>query len=218
MSMQNSLAEKWPGIAALVLGLAAAGALLRNADPAGMLNTWYLTRASGLVAYALLFGSVAVGLLQSLGMLRGVTLPAANVDVHEHLSLGALYATVFHATILLWDRYVPFALAEVLVPFVSDYETEEVALGVLSLYAMLLVTVSTYLRPRLQPRHWRMLHLVSLVAFLFALIHGVDMGSDSGHPAVAYFYRFSGISVGLLSAWRLVKGVRSRHADSARRG
>lgn len=216
--MQNSLADKWPGIAAMALSIAVSGALLRNADPAGMLNTWYLTRASGLVAYALLFGSVAVGLLQSLGMLQGVTSPVANVDVHEHLSLGALYATVFHAVILLWDRYVPFTLAEVLVPFASDFEPAAVSLGILALYAMLLVIVSTYLRPRLQSRHWRAFHLISLVAFLFALIHGVATGSDTGHPAVAYLYRFSGISVGLLSAWRLAKGVRSRHADPARRG
>lgn len=220
MSTQNSHAQPphsvgaavRTGAAALVLSLAAAGLLLRTVNPAGLLHTWYLTRAAGLVAYVLLYLSVAVGLLQSLGVLRGLTAPAASLDVHEHLSLWALYATVFHAVILLWDSYIPFSAAALLLPFASGYEPAAVTLGVLATYTMLTAIVSTYLRTRLRPAHWRTLHLLSLAGFLFALVHGVAIGTDAGHPAVGYLHRFTGLSVGLLAAWRLIKGVWTRHA------
>jgi len=202
------------GAAALALTVAAAGFFLCEVNPAAVLHTWYLTRAAGLVAYVLVYLSVAVGLLQSLGMLRGLTAPASNLAVHEHLSLWALYATVFHAVILLWDKYIPFRAPALLLPFASDYEPVEVTLGVLAAYTMVVAIVSTYLRTRLKPLHWRVLHLLSLAGFLFALVHGVALGTDSGHPAVGFLYRFTGLSVGLLASWRLIKGVWSRHADT----
>jgi len=216
MSTQNNQAQRrsWAGAAALALSLAAAALLLRNVSPAELFNTWRLTRAAGLVAFALLYLSVAVGLLQSLGVLRGITAPAATVDVHEHLSLWALYATAFHALILLWDPYVPFRPAALLLPFASDYEPAAVALGVIATYTMLAATVSSYVRPRLRPAHWRAVHLLSLAGFLFALIHGVAIGTDTGRPAVGHLYRFTGLSAGLLAAWRLFRGVWTLYAHS----
>lgn len=216
MFTQNSQAPPriGAGAAALALSLFAGCVLLWNVSPAELLNTWYLTRAAGLIAYVLLYLSVAGGLLQSLGVLRGLIAPAAAVEVHEHLSLWALYVTVFHAVILLWDPYVPFRAAAVLVPFASDYEPAAVAPGVLAAYTMLGAIVSTYLRARLRPAHWRVLHLLTVAGFLFCLAHGVAIGTDTGHPAVGFLYLFTGLSVGVLAAWRLIKGVRSLHAAS----
>lgn len=152
-----------------------------------------------------------MGLLQSLGMLRGLTAPAATVEIHEHLSLWALYITVFHAAILLWDPYVPFRVAALLLPFASDYAPAAVTLGVIATYTMVAATVTTYLRARLRPAHWRAVHLLTLAGFLLALIHGVAIGTDTRHPAVGYLYRSTGLSAGLLTAWRLVRGVRTRY-------
>lgn len=219
MQMQNRSARRpWAGSLALILGVTVAGIFLWRVDFTAMFQPWYLSRAAGLIAYALLWASVSVGLLQSLGMLKGVTGPVANLDVHEYLGLWSIYAATFHAVILLWDHYVPFDLWEITLPFVSDYKPGLVAPGIAALYITLLVTVTTYLRTRLSTRLWRGIHLLSLVGFLFALFHGAAMGTDAGHPAVSYLYRFTGISVGLLLILRLFKEVRARYANPAGRG
>lgn len=211
VQIKRAIGPRAAGVATLLLAGGAAVALLWQVDLASLLSTWHLTRSAGLVAYVLLFASTALGLLQSLGVLKGVAGAPATLDVHEHLSLWALYATLFHALILIWDRYVGFSLAEVLVPFVSDYSSTPLGLGILALYLMLIATVTTYVRARMSPQRWRAIHLMSLAGFLFALVHGVVMGTDTGHPAVAYLYGFTGVAIGLLSALRLVKAVRSRH-------
>lgn len=205
------------GVAALLLAIALAGLLLSRLDLQAVLHPWYLTRAAGLIAFLLLWAAVAVGLLQSLGMLKGVTEPGANLDVHEHLSLWSLYAATFHAVILLWDRYVPFDWFELMVPFLSDYKPVLVAWGIGAFYLTLVVTVTTYLRARLTTRVWRAIHLLSLLAFLFALVHGVAIGTDATHPAVAYLYRFTSLSAGLLLSFRVLKGVRTWYAHLAGR-
>jgi len=212
MSSPNRSRFPWAGILALVTALVVAGYLLVGnlADPGQWLQPWYVTRASGLIAYLLLWGALSVGLLQSLGMLKGVTAPLANLDVHEHLSLWSLYATVFHAVILLWDTYVPFSLAEITIPLASDYQPALVAMGIIPFYLGLAVTVSTYLRSRLSPSSWRAIHLLSLIAFLLALVHGVLLGTDSQLPAVAYLYRFTGFSVAGLVIYRAAREIQKR--------
>lgn len=219
MQAQNR-AAKWPwsGAVALALALLLSVGLLRGASLQGFLNTWHLTRSAGVVAYLLLFASTALGLLQSLGMLKGVTGPIANLDLHEHLSLWSIYATVFHVVILLYNHYLTFTWLDLTIPFFSGYERVMMAFGILSFYVILVVTVTTYLRSRLTPQRWRAIHLVSLAGFLMALIHGVMMGTDTGNPFMGFLYRFTGLSVGLLAAYRLFKGVRAKHAHPAGRG
>lgn len=221
MSVRNTASKRpWAGIAAVVAALVVAVALLTGSGlwSGAWFQPWYLTRAAGLLAYLLLWASVTLGLLQSLGMLKGLTAPVANLDVHQFVSLGAIYATVFHAVVLLYDRYVPFTISELLVPFASDYKPVLVTLGIMGLYLMLLVTVTTYLRSRLSPRTWRSIHLTSLVAFAFALLHGLLLGTDATHPVVAFAYRFTAILTFLLVAYRLFKGVWAHHAHPAGRG
>ncbi|MFZ5825888.1 MAG: ferric reductase-like transmembrane domain-containing protein [Bacillota bacterium] len=218
MQAQNRQTKRpWAGVAALLLATALTGLLLARLDLQAVLHPWYLTRAAGLIAYLMLWAAATVGLLQSLGMLKGVTGPGANLDVHEHLSLWAIYATTFHAVILHWDRYVSFDWYELTIPFLSDYEPASVALGIGAFYLTVLVTVTTYLRSRLTPRVWRAIHLLSLPAFLFAIVHGVLLGTDADHPFVAYVYRFTAISAGLLVALRMLKGVRTWYANLAGR-
>ncbi len=209
----------WAGLVTLVVAIGLAGLLLAGSpvDPTRWLQPWYLTRASGITAYLLLWTAVAVGLLQSLGMLQGVTAPLANLDVHEHLSLWSLYATVFHAVILLWDSYVPFSLAAITVPMLSAFKPVLVSLGILTFYLGLLVTVTTYLRSRMAASTWRMIHLLSLVAFVMALAHGVLLGTDTSQPLVAYMYRFTGISVAGLAVYRTVREIQRRQAVIARK-
>jgi succinate dehydrogenase hydrophobic anchor subunit len=65
---------------------------------------WYLTRATGLVSYLLLFSSVTLGLLLT-GDLMSRWLQRYRIyDVHRFLALP-LGLTTVHAFIVLPDRY-----------------------------------------------------------------------------------------------------------------
>jgi len=209
MSQRNSSQGQslpYAGLATLALATFAAGAVLAAVPwSRSLLNTWYLTRAAGMVAYLLLWLSVVVGLLQSTAFLKGATSPLANIDIHQYVSVGALYATTFHAVVLGWDRFVPFSVLEILVPFTSDYKRVLTALGGLALYVMIGVTVTTYLRGKLSPKLWRAIHLSSLGGFAFALLHGWMMGTDSASPIVSFMYRFTGLSILVLTGWRFYR-------------
>lgn len=219
MSVRNTSPEfPWAGVTALGAAAVVTGVLLGGiAAPAQMLNTWYLTRAAGLVSFWLLWLSVILGLLQATGSLKGVTSPLANIDLHNFVSLAALYTGLFHGLILLFDHYMPFTLAQILIPFASAEKPLLVGLGGVGFYIALLAIVTTIFRERLKPKVWRGIHQASLAGFVFVLLHGWLMGTDRAQPLVAYGYRFAAISVAVLLGYRVFKGV-ANHAHSARRG
>ncbi len=190
------------GLRALV-ALAAAVALLTVVWVAGvvpgsaLLRPWYLSRASGLVAYILLWFSVCVGLLQSMGYWKGLARAWAAVEVHDYISMVALYATVAHALILVFDQPdYALSLPAVLVPFAADRSPLPMALGIVALYLAIIASVTAYLRGRINPRWWRVIHLSSLVGFLLALLHSVFLGTDSA-VATGLYATTAAIALGL---------------------
>lgn len=206
--MQKPEPVPWAGIAALAAAVVGGGLLLGHPSREALLNTWYLSRSSGLVAYLFLWLSVCIGLLQSTGLIRGIAAGRATIDVHEFASLFGLSLATFHGVILLWDQYVHFTWSSLLIPFRSSFHPFLVGLGSLSFYLALAAAISSYMQGRLSPKAWRILHLGSLVAFAFALTHGVLLGTDSSNPVVSYLYRFTGISAGLLAGYRIYRVVR----------
>ncbi len=200
----------------MVALVAAAVGLVLLLDPVVMgraFRTWALARSSGLVAYMLLWASVCLGLAQSMGLLRR-RLGAAVADLHCFVSVAALYVTVFHAAILLWDRHTPFLLHEVLVPFESRHRPFLVGIGVTALHVLLATVVTTYLRTWVDA-HWsRRLHRATVVAFLLALAHGVFLGTDTSHPLVRLLYVETGLAAAVLAVARASLGSRQPAAPS----
>lgn len=207
--MQSSRTEEafpWLGIAALTA--AGVGVVLLLAGPFSVfdvLQTWSLSRASGFVAYLLLWASACLGLVQALGLVRPVS-AAERIDLHAFLSLGALYMTVFHAVILLWDGHLSFRWADILIPFHSARQPVLVGFGIVAFYFALAAALTTYLRGRLSPLLWRAIHQVTLVAFCLAFLHGTLLGTDAGLPLARLMYAETGTVFALLTAARLIKG------------
>jgi predicted ferric reductase len=157
--------------------------------------TWYITRASGLVAFLLLWLSTLWGLGISTRILGGKLHGSFTVDFHQVTSLLALGFTAIHVLILLLDTFTPFSVAQVLVPFISDYRPGWVGLGVISLYIVALVTVTFYLRDRIGSKTFRAIHTLSLLGFFGAVLHGLFSGTDSSLPVVQVLYFTSASSV-----------------------
>src|SRR5581483_9058153 len=179
---------------------------------------WFLSRASGLVAFGLLSLATALGLL-----VTGRVAPLwpggpAAVDLHRHLSLLAVASTAFHALILLGDDYIAYTVPQLLVPFHSDtYRPLWIGLGQVALYLLLPVALSVYVRQRIGYRAWRLLHYLSFAVYLLSLGHGVLSGSDSADPWAAAAYWGSGGTVLFLLLYRVLVARlarRPRHAPA----
>jgi predicted ferric reductase len=139
---------------------------------------WYVARSGGIVAWALLAGSVLWGLALSTKVLRGRPRPNWILDLHRFLGGLALLFTGIHVAALILDSYVHFGVAEVLVPFASEWHPVAVAWGIVGLYLLVAVEVTSLLRKRISKRAWRLTHYLSFPLFLLTTVHALSAGTD----------------------------------------
>ncbi len=160
---------------------------------------WYTARAAGIVSWALLAASVLWGLVLSTKLRPGGVRPAWTLDLHRYL--GGL-ATIFvgvHVVAIMLDSYVHFGLADVLVPFASSWHPNWVAWGIVSMYLLLAVELTSLARRHLPPRIWRRIHILSLPLFAFATVHFIGTGTDGQNPIA-----LAGIAITVLAVLGLV--------------
>src|SRR5512138_3725673 len=81
---------------------------------------WYLSRGTAFVSLSILWLSMALGLGISNKMARLWPGAPAAFAIHEYVSLLGLAFALFHAMILLGDRYMNFTLVQILMPFSTD--------------------------------------------------------------------------------------------------
>jgi DMSO/TMAO reductase YedYZ heme-binding membrane subunit len=143
---------------------------------------WFLARASGIVAWALLTGSVVLGLVLSTRALGRRPAPAWTADLHRGLGGMAVVFTGVHLLGLAADTTVPFGVVELLVPFTSTWRPVAVAWGILALYLLLAVEVTSALRRRLSTTVWRAVHLASFPLYAVATAHLLTAGTDASSP------------------------------------
>jgi sulfoxide reductase heme-binding subunit YedZ len=164
---------------------------------------WYVTRSAGLIAYLLLWLSTAWGLAVSSRIFDPYLQRNYTYDFHQFISLLAIGFLGLHLTVLLLDHYLPFSIAQVLVPFTSTYRPLWVGIGGIALYLTLLVTVTFYMRRRIGVRAFRIIHVFSLLAFLGAAVHGFFSGTDTSLWSVRTMYEVTFLSVVFLTSYWL---------------
>src|SRR5439155_17506278 len=77
------------------------------------------------------------------------------------------------------DSYVHFGAKEVLVPFASAWRPLAVAWGVIALWILLAVEMTSLLMKHLPRRLWHTIHLSSFALFFAATTHAITAGTDS---------------------------------------
>lgn len=174
---------------------------------------WYVARASGLTAWALLAASVLWGLLLSTRTLGSKPKPAWLSDLHRFLGALAVVFTLVHMLALVADSYAHFGLAELLIPLASKWHPGPVAWGITALYGLVAVEATSVLKRHLSNRLWRAVHLSSLPLYLVATLHLLTAGTDTGHPWV----RLAVLGVTLLTLFLvLVRILAPRRAPRTR--
>jgi methionine sulfoxide reductase heme-binding subunit len=171
---------------------------------------WYVTRSAGLTAYLVLWLSMVWGLAVSSKILDRLLHRTFTYDFHQFLSLLAVGFTALHIVVLLADRYLPYSVAQILIPFLSPYRPLWVGIGVFSLYLILLVTITFYIRGKIGGKAFRTIHVLSLVAYLTALAHSLFAGTDSSLVTVLGMYAVTFLVVVFLSVYWVVLVIQKK--------
>jgi predicted ferric reductase len=165
------------------------------------MTVWYIERAGGILAYALLSGSVILGLtLSGRSKLPGWPRFALE-DVHRFVGLLAGTFIVIHVSMLLVDSYLPFSLSQILIPGASPYRPVWVAFGVVAAELLVALAVTNRYRRSLSHRFWRRAHYLNFAVWLLALVHGIAAGTDRATVwALALYIGTASVVAGLTAS------------------
>ncbi len=155
---------------------------------------WFIARSSGIVAMLLAALSVIWGLLVSTRVMQGTPSPKWLLAMHRWLGGLTVSFTTVHIVALVADSYVEFGWLEILVPFASTWKPLPVALGVVTMYLLIAVQVTSLAMKRIPRRWWKLIHLSSYLLFWTGLVHGATAGTDAG----ASWYAVGSLAITLL--------------------
>jgi sulfoxide reductase heme-binding subunit YedZ len=173
------------------------------------MRLWLAARAAGIVCYLLVTVQVVFGLVLSHPTNQATwKLSKRLFPWHENLWLFVLAFLAVHVVSLILDPYAGVGIAGTFIPGLSSYRSSPVALGTLSMYA-LIATGLTARYTRLLPNgFWLKLHRLSIVVFVLAWLHGLLAGTDA--LSIRSLYIWTGMAVLAAAAYRYWVGRRAR--------
>src|SRR5581483_2729811 len=104
------------------------------------------------------------------------------------------------------------------VPFLAPGRPVAAPLGILSLYALLVLVASFSVRRRIGTRTWRALHHTTFALFVAVSAHGLVAGLDAGRIAVRGLYAVALAAVALGAGYRLLAPPLPPRARAPARG
>jgi predicted lysophospholipase L1 biosynthesis ABC-type transport system permease subunit len=108
---------------------------------------------------------------------------------------------------MLLDTYVHFGLVDVLVPFASKWHPIAVAWGVVGMYLLVAVEVTSLLRSRLPKQLWRRVHYASFPLFVTATVHGLTAGTDTTRTVAIGIAAAAALAFMIMTAIRVTSSI-----------
>jgi methionine sulfoxide reductase heme-binding subunit len=167
---------------------------------------WVLARVAGLASYASLAAALLTGIALRTAVLDWLGSNRALRSLHEYTTVLWIPLGVVHVGALLLDHTARVGLLDVLVPFRAPYGTLAIGLGTLSVDLLVVVTVTSFFKRRMQPELWRWLHRLAYVAFGLMFLHAVLGGTDFSDPLVSAITWATAATLGVLAFTRVVWG------------
>lgn len=175
---------------------------------------WYIARSGGIVALLLSAAAVIWGLLLSTKVLEGTPSPKWLLSLHRYLGTLSVVFTGVHVAGLVADNFVHFSWAETLIPFASSWQPGAVAWGIIAMYLLVAVQVSSMLMHKMPRRWWKRIHLLSYLMFWTGLVHGVQAGTDANNGLYIGGTATLGVLVVFLTAFRILTAKKHRPRSS----
>lgn len=183
---------------------------------------WHVSRATGMISWAVLTLSILWGLALSTKLLGKRPPPAWLLDLHRFLGGFGVLLVGIHLVALVPDNFVHFGWSELFVPFASAWKTGAIAWGIVAFYLLIAVEVTSLAMKRLPRKLWRYVHVSSFVLWVVATVHAIAAGSDAAHPAFRWT-AVAGVQLVLfltiariLTTRRLKRALRSSPTASGR--
>ncbi len=181
---------------------------------------WYITRAAGFVAA----GSLALLMLSGVGFITGTSFkflePLTAWATHKAIAYVFAISGTIHVVALLFDKYVPFTIAQVLVPFLSHYREISiaghhlgslyVALGVFSMYFVLAIILTSILWVDKKPHTWKMFHFLAYLTMIFVFFHALYLGTDLMHGIFRILWIIIGVAIAIAIIYRLRRRIQAQ--------
>jgi sulfoxide reductase heme-binding subunit YedZ len=179
--------------------------LLTSNDPLIGPTVWYLMRASGLAALAMLALVVMIGLALRVRLWKERLERWRVYDVHLTVSVLLGVFLGLHLLLVFLDRIVPFSLADMLIPLHDTYQPLWIGAGIVAFYLLLVVWGSSLIRSRLGYSLWRRIHPVALLALGLVVLHALYAGTDGSRTWLVWSLLGAGVVVAWLCErwWRL---------------
>jgi sulfoxide reductase heme-binding subunit YedZ len=171
---------------------------------------WLASRASGLIALALITISVGLGLAMAGRLMRRPGRARVMTALHEQTALAGLVAIAIHGITLLGDGFLSPGLTGIAVPGAIDYRPVWTGLGIGAGYLAAALGLSFYFRKRIGPRIWRRAHRATIVVYALAVLHTLGAGSDASTPWLRAWMALTVPPIAILFAIRLTARWRSR--------
>ncbi len=175
---------------------------------------WHLARASGVVAWLMLTALVIWGIVLATNAFPEHRRPAWLLAVHRWLAWLSVALVGVHIGALVADSYVAFGLADVTVPFASSWKRLPVAAGVVAMWGLVAVQVSSLARKHLSKRAWRRIHLTSYASYWLSSLHGTFAGTDATNKLYVGTSIASVLAVVFAAIYRVASPKASRRVQS----
>jgi predicted ferric reductase len=140
---------------------------------------WFVARSGGIVAWALVTLSVCWGLFLSTKAVAKASQPKKLLDLHRFLGGMSVVFTAIHVAGLVFDSYVYFGWHEVLIPWASEWKPTAVAWGVIGMYMLITVEITSLFMKKMPRAVWLQIHRLSFGLYIFATLHGIQAGTDT---------------------------------------
>ncbi len=181
--------------------------------------TWYVARASGIVAWALVLTTIVWGLLLATKVLGRKPSPAWLLSLHRYLGALTVAFVGVHVGAILLDSYISFGITDVLVPFTGSWHPVAVAWGIVGMYLLVAIEITSLLRHRMSNRAWHAVHLLSYLLFATTTVHMLTAGTDVPALVASSAAVVLGVAVTFGSVavyvWRSDRGEPRRVRDAA---
>lgn len=164
---------------------------------------WYATRGAGVVSLVLLTGVVVLGIVSVMRWQTASWPRFLTTGFHRNLALTTLSFLAIHVVTAVVDPFTALGWEAAIVPFSSSYRRLWLGLGVVGIYLLLAIVLTSLLRPLFGARVWRLVHWVAYAMWPVAVVHSIGTGTD---PRFAWMLAIEALCVGSVVAavaWRV---------------
>jgi DMSO/TMAO reductase YedYZ heme-binding membrane subunit len=169
---------------------------------------WEIARAAALSAFFAISASLVTGQALRSAVFEGALPNRDLLRLHQFLTLCWLPLVGIHIAAITLDGVARLSPLDWVLPFRVAYAPLAIGLGTVGFDLLLLVAVSSYLRPRIDAAAWRWLHRLSYLMFGAFALHGLLAGTDFARvvvlaPAAAVLVFVTVLSLARLAFGRL---------------